>query len=84
MTTPAGTIYNIINAKCAGCHGATNPSSGYDATSYNSTKAMAVGGKLGEKIATTGSMYNNLGSSSTERETNRLRFVKWINDGAPE
>ena len=81
--TFSGTIRNILNTKCNGCHSGTPPQGGIDLTAYINVKAKVNDGRLWGAI-------NFLpGFSAMPKGGNKLsdceikQFKKWIDAGAP-
>jgi hypothetical protein len=79
----SGFIEPLINSSCKGCHSTANAGGGYDLSTYNGVKAIALSGKLIGSISwSTGFSRMPQGSAKlSECQVNQVK--KWIDAGAP-
>jgi hypothetical protein len=75
-------IKPLVQAKCQGCHGGTNPSAGINLSAYASTKPVALNGKLVASITRASNWMPKNGQKLDNCTINKVKA--WVNAGAPE
>ncbi len=72
----------LVQAKCQGCHGNSNPSAGINLSSYTTAKPAAQNGKLLGAVTRTSNWMPRNGQKLDDCTVNKIK--SWINAGAPE
>ena len=72
----------LVQAKCQGCHGNTNPSAGINLSTYATAKPIAQNGKLVGAITRTSNWMPKNGQKLDDCTI--LKITTWVNQGAPE
>jgi hypothetical protein len=72
----------LVQAKCQGCHGNSNPSAGINLSTYATAKPSAQNGKLVAAVTRTANWMPKNGQKLDACTVNKIKV--WVNAGAPE
>lgn len=76
------TIRSILQANCTGCHGPVSPGGGYDLTSYNVVRSIALNGVL-LSVIKQGGPYQAMPPVGKLPDCSIQQITNWVNAGAP-